>query len=575
MKILGINHDMYISSAALLENGEIVAGGAEERFIRQKQTRNFPIKAIEFCLDHSGNTIRDIDYIASSWNPGVYLKSYNPLFSDKRRWKAEHLFSIPDNIFRLHNKEDKNSIDHVEQTIFMGNTQCRLVYVTHHMAHAANGFFLSPYDTAAILTADAQGELESTTFCVGKANKINKIKSIDYPQSLGMFYSTLTEFLGFRPNSDEWKVMALAAFSEPDNEYYTKFKENLYTLLPSGGYEFDLTYFQGYNHEQPHLYTDKLATLLGPQRLPDAPVEKQHYAIAAALQQSSEEIAVHMLNWLHKETQCKSLCLSGGFFMNSVFNGRVLALTPFEDLFISSCPDDSGNAIGAALYLHHHILDNSKRHTLTHNFFGPGYPNQKIKSVIDRFGIQCRFEENIEKACAEFIADGKLVSWFQGKMEFGQRALGNRSILADPRDPSTQDKVNLAVKFRENFRPFAPAVLEENARDYFAFGTNTAVPFMEKVYSIKEEKQNLIPAVTHVDGSGRLQTVSQETNPQFHKVISEFNNLTGVPVILNTSFNLNGEAIVCTPEDAVRTFFSCGLDILIMGNYIVKKDKKD
>ncbi|NWH04976.1 carbamoyltransferase family protein [Desulfobacter latus] len=571
MKILGINHDMYISSAVLMENGKIAAGGAEERFIREKQTRNFPSHAIEFCLKKSGNIIKDIDYITSSWNPGVYLKNYNPLFSDKRRWKAEHLFSVPDNIFKLFDEKTKNSIDHVEQTIFMDNTCCRLVYVTHHLAHAANGFFPSPFETAAILTADAQGELEATTFCLGKGNKINKIKSIDYPQSMGAFYSTITEYLGFRPNSDEWKVMALAGFHKGGDEYYKKFKENLFSLQPDGEYEFDLTYFQGYNHEQPHLFTEKLVRLLGPAHSPRAPVEDRHYAIAAALQQSSEEIAVHMLNWLYKETQCKSLCLSGGFFMNSVFNGRVLSLTPFEDLFISPCPDDSGNSIGAALYLHHHILGNTKRHALTHNFFGPEYSDREIESVINKFGIRYRVEQNIEKACAEFIAEGKLVGWFQGRMEFGQRALGNRSILADPRDPSTKDKVNMAVKFRESFRPFAPAVLEEDAKDYFKFGPNSSVPFMEKVYMIPEDKRAQIPAVTHVDGSGRLQTVSKAANPRFHKMICEFKALTGLPIVLNTSFNLNGEAIVCTPEDALRTFFSCGLDILIMGQHIITK----
>lgn len=571
MKILGISHDMFISSAALIENGNIVAGTAEERLSRQKQTREFPGKAIDFCLDEAGCTIDDIDFIASSWNPGVYLKNFNPLFSDKRRFKSEHLYSVTDNIFKRYSPEDKEKVDYVKQTVTMMNKECNIFFITHHRAHAANAFFLSPFENAAILTADSQGELESTTFCTGKKNKIEHIKSIDYPQSLGAFYSAVTEFLGFRPNSDEWKVMALASFAKPENEYYKLFKEHIFSLFPDGTYEFDLRYFQGYNHEQPDLYTEKLATLLGPPRSKDAPLTERHYEIAAAMQQVSEEIGFHMLGWLHKKTNMDNLALSGGFFMNSVFNGKILKNTPFKKLYISSCPDDSGNAIGSALYLYNHIMNKPERYEMSHNFIGPGFDNDTIKNELEKFGLPAEFENDIERKAARMIGDGKLVGWFQGKMEFGQRALGNRSIIADPRAAETKDKVNLAVKYRESFRPFAPAVLEEEAEKYFDMEPGTQVPFMEKVYMIREDKQNEIPAVMHVDGTGRLQTISEKVNPKFYKMINEFYKITGIPIVLNTSFNLNGEPIVCTPSDAIRTFFSCGLDVLIIGNYLLQK----
>ncbi|MBD3267912.1 carbamoyltransferase, partial [bacterium] len=564
------NHDMFISSAALMVDGNFVAAGAEERFTRHKQTRDFPRQAIHFCLQQANCGMEDIDYVISSWNPGVYFQTFNPLLSARRRWKGEYLYSVPDHILSMHNTANREG-QAVQQSITIEGHTCRIHYITHHRAHAGNAFFLSPFAEAAILTADSQGETEATTFAHGSGHAIQHLKSILYPQSVGGFYSTITEYLGFRPNSDEWKVMALASYADARNEYTSLFKNHLYTLLPEGEYEFDLTYLQGFLHDLPHLFSPKLEALLGPSRQKGDPLTERHYAIAAALQHCSEEIALHMLRWLHEKTQSKRLAVSGGFFMNSVLNGKIPQNSPFEEIYVSSCPDDSGAALGAVAYFYHHVLGHEQRQVMKHNFFGPQYSNAEIQETLSKYKLQAKTVEDIETHTAELISQGLLIGWFQGRMEFGQRALGNRSILADPRSSEMKDRVNQAVKYRETFRPFAPAVLKEKANHYFEMDKNIEVPFMEKVYPIRPQKRAEIPAVTHVDGSGRLQTVSADTNPRFYRLIQQFEAITGVPVLLNTSFNLNGEPIVCTPTDAIRTFFSCGLDVLVMGNHVLCK----
>ncbi len=563
---------MYISSACLIHDGTIVAAGAEERFTRQKLTRAFPQKAIEYCLQEAGMDVSDIDYFTTSWNPGVYFKKFNPLFSGKRRHLIEQIYSVSDHLMQLYGRPD---VDYVYQENAGAFGKNRVYHITHHRAHAANGFFLSPFDSAAILTTDAQGEFESTTFCHGRGNKIKCIKSINYPHSLGALYSTLTEYLGFKPNSDEWKVMALASFADFRNPYYTMFKEQVVHFPSPDNFELDLSFFNGYLHEQPHSYTEKLVRMFGSPRQKDEELHDRHFEIATALQKIFEDAAIHLLNWLYEQTKENNLVLSGGSFMNSVFNGKVLESTPFENLFISSCPDDSGNCFGAALYLYNHILNCTHGEPMYHNYYGPLYHNQEIKRVLDNYKLYYEEQEDICAYAANLLAQGKIIGWFQGRMEFGQRALGNRSILADPRKAEMKDKVNRAVKFRESFRPFAPAVLKEKQHNYFDIGAGGDVPFMEKVYSVKPKKRAEIPAVVHVDGTGRLQTVQKETNPLFYQLIQEFEKNTGIPIVLNTSFNLNGEPIVCTPQDAIKTFFSCGMDTLIIGDYVIQKKIKD
>ncbi|MFZ3043650.1 MAG: carbamoyltransferase C-terminal domain-containing protein [Minisyncoccia bacterium] len=567
MRILGLLSQFWISSAALLKDGAIVAGAAEERFNREKMSRKFPHAAIDYCLKEDGSTIEDVDYIAVGWNPGVHLQSYNRRFSDTFRWHAEFLYNIPNSIFR--HRADKR-VPWVEQIFKHPKGETKIIYVTHHLAHAANGFYLSPYKEAAIFTADGRGEDETTFFGTGKNNKITEIKTIAHPQSIGNFYSTVTQFLGFDPHSDEWKVMALASYGSRNNAYYKKFKKIL-KLLPDGTFELDLSYFDYYLHDKPRFYSPKFVELFGNPRASDAPMQKQHYDIAAALQQITEETLSHMLTWLHKKTKQKNLVVNGGVFMNSVFNGKILKLSPFKNVFISSCPDDSGIAIGAAAYVHHDILKLPRMKPQEHNYWGPEYSDTEIKDAISKYKLTATHVPDIEKHTASLLSGGKIVGWFQGKMEFGQRALGNRSILADPRREKMKDLVNRSVKYREGFRPFAPSVLEEKVSQYFECGPKDRVPFMERVYLIRPQKRSIIPAVTHVDGTGRLQTVSKKYNPRYHKLISEFEKLTGVPVVLNTSFNLKGEPVVMTPTDAIRTFVSSGLDALVMGSYVLTK----
>lgn len=568
MRILGLLSQFWISSAVLLADGKIVAGAAEERFNREKMSRKFPHAAIDYCLKEGDIKIDDVDYIAVGWNPGVHIQSYNRRFSETFRWHAEFLYNIPNSILR--HRKDKR-VPYVEQIFKHTKGETKIIYVTHHLAHAANGFYLSPYKESAILTADGRGEDETAFFGIGKNNKITAIKTVAHPQSLGNFYSSVTQFLGFDPHSDEWKVMALASYGSRDNEYYKKFKQIL-KLLPDGMFELDLSYFDYYLHDKQHYYSPKFLELFGQAREKDAPTLQQHKEISAALQQITEETLSHMLHWLYKKTKQKNLVVSGGVFMNSVFNGKITTLSPFKNVFISSCPDDSGIATGAAAYVHHDILGLPRMEPQEHNYWGPGYSDKEIKEIIEKYKLRATHVPNIEKHVASLINDGKIVGWFQGKMEFGQRALGNRSILADPRRSEMKDLVNRCVKYREGFRPFAPSILEESVEEYFECKKGSKVPFMERVFQIRKEKRALIPAVTHIDGSGRLQTVSRTTNSRYYALIKEFERLSGIPIVLNTSFNLKGEPVVMTPTDAIRTFMSSGLDVLVLGSYVLSKD---
>lgn len=568
MKILGINFDIWITSACLLENGKIIAACPEERLNRQKQSRDFPWKAINFCLKEANCTIKDIDHVVLGWNPGAHINKYNGRFSQGSRWRGEQLVSVANSLLGIHNEPRAYE---VIQKIKLQNSKLNIVYIDHHKAHAGI-FFLSPFKEAAILTCDGRGEHDTLTFCIGEGNKIIELDNIKFPHSIGMLYGSVTQFLGFKRDSDEWKVMALYSYCVgKENPYLSKMRK-LVTLLPEGKFELDLTYFDYYLYDVPNFYGDKFVKEFGKPRKKEEEITERHQQIAHALQVVTEEIMTHTLNYLHEKTKKDYLVVSGGSFMNSVFNGKILKNTPFKDVFVSSCPDDSGTSIGAACYLYNHLLDNVERGEMIHNYLGPSYSETEIEDTLNKYKIPHLKIDDVELFAAKKISEGKIVGWMQGKMEFGQRALGNRSILADPRDPQMKDKINACIKYRESFRPFAPAILIEEVENYFEIpGFNKEVRFMEKVYPIKQEVQKLIPAVTHIDGSGRLQTVKKEHNPRFHKLISEFRNITNVPIVLNTSFNLNGEPIVCSPTDAIRTFYSCGMDILIMGDYVIEK----
>lgn len=567
MKILGICPEAWISSAALIEDGRVVAAAPEERFNREKMSRKFPLSAIQYCLKEAKCSFEDIDALAIGWNPGTHIRLFNFRFSDAARWRAEYLYSVPNQLMKILKDRD---IQHIEQNLVLKKGACKIFYVSHHLAHAANAFFISPFTESAILTVDGRGEDSTCLYAIGRGNKIEEIKTIDMPQSLGLLYTTVTQFLGFQPHMDEWKVMALAGFYPKENAYYKKFK-SIVKLKSDGTFENHLPLFNYYLYDKKNFYSEEFIRWFGKPRKEGEEITRRHKQIAAGLQRITEEALTHMLLWLQKITKMENICLSGGTFMNSVFNGKVREKTPFKNVFISSCPDDSGVPLGAAYYVYNHILGKTEREPQIHNFWGPKYSNAEIKKALQKFKVEGRFIQHIEKYTAQAISEGKIIGWFQGKMEFGQRALGSRSILADPRKKFMKDRVNKAIKYRESFRPFAPSILEEKTLEYFECLPDDESSFMEKVFPIKKSKQRLIPAVVHVDGSGRLQTVSKNVNPQYYKLIQEFEKITNIPILLNTSFNLNGEPIVMSPQDAIRTFFSCGMDMLVMGNYVLEK----
>jgi carbamoyltransferase len=569
MKILGIGSYIWISSAAIIEDGKVVAAAAEERFNRQKVCKDYPRRAIDYCLKEAGLRAQDIDYVAVSWNPAAHIYSASTRYSDSIRWRGEYLYAIPSLFF---NRFSFPGSVFTRETFDFKGKNTSFFFVNHHHAHAANAYLLSPFEEAAILTVDGRGEQETCFFGKGRSNKIKDIQSVFLPHSLGSFYAAITEYLGFKPDSDEWKVMALASYAKPGNKYYQKLKK-IIRLNSGGSFELDLTYFGYYLFDrQPRMYTQKLVELLGPSRQPEEELTERHKLIAQGLQQVFEETMFHLLNHLYSRTKCKNLVFGGGCAMNSVFNGKILEATRFKKLFITSCPDDSGTSLGAALYVYNCLLGKRSRYPQQHNFWGPGFSNNQIRQELEKCKLKYVFYADIAKESARLIAQGKLIGWFQGRMELGQRSLGNRSILADPRKASVKDLVNKAVKYREAFRPFAPSVLEEEAAEYFAIPAQETVPFMEKVYRARPAKAGFIPAVVHIDGTARLQTVSKDTNHLFYRLIKEFKRITGIPVVLNTSFNLNKEPIVCTVQDAVRTFISCGLDYLALGNYLIAKD---
>lgn len=571
MRTLGIGHDLIISSAALVRDGEVVAAAAEERFNRQKQFKGFPTEAIRWCLESTGTRIADLDAIAVGWNPARHLEHPNRRQSMNARWKAEYLSAVPNMLFGLAGGESGPIVEQLVDGI-----GAPITYLDHQACHQANALYLSPFDECAVLTADGMGERATTTWGTGsRAAGITTLGEVVLPHSLGMLYGTITQFLGYKPDSDEWKVMAMASYGR-DSEYLERMRGLVATHPGTLAYHVDQRYFSYTNPEVwgGRFYTPDLVDLLGPPREPGAEITPRHHDIAWALQRTFEEAMQHLLTELHALTGLPDVALSGGCMMNSVHNGRITATTPFARAFVSSCPDDSGIAVGAALLAYHRASaaagEPAKHPAHPHNYWGPSFDHE-IAGTIRRYKLPARRLDDAPRAVAAMLAGGQLVGWFQGAMEFGQRALGNRSILADPRPLASKDLVNAAVKYREAFRPFAPAILAERVDDWFDTTTEREAPFMEKVLAFRADVRDRVQAVVHVDGTGRLQTVERATNPRFYDLIAAFEELTGVPIVLNTSFNLNGEPIVCTPTDAIRTFASCGLDALVLGDHLLTK----
>ncbi len=565
MKILSIYPYTHISSAALIIDGKVVSAAQEERFNRKKMSTDFPTKTIEWCMKKNNLKFKDIDLITVPWNPQKNINHVSKRWIDQLRWRGEMLTNVPGNLMRIINEDSGDYLN-----ISWGKN--KLKFIDHHLCHASFGYYQSGFKNADILTIDGHGETETCFFGNAKGKIIKKLLSIEYPHSIGLFYGTFTEFLGFKPDSDEWKVMALS--SKDKKNIYDQKISKLYKLTTTG-FELDLTYFNYYTFDRrEHMFSNKFIGLFGKQRKKDFKLSKKDFQIASAMQRHFEKIVIHLLNILKKIGNSKNLILGGGAAMNCVMNGKIDSLNTYKDSHISYAPDDSGVSVGAGLYVYYNfnkkkvILNNKET---TNCYFGPSYSNDEIKTTLNQNKINFKKENDICKFTAKSLSEGKLIGWFQGRMEFGHRALGNRSILADPRKKNVKDTINKAIKFRENFRPFAPAVLEEHQKILMHIPNDRKVFFMERAYEFKKKWTKKIPGVVHHDNTGRIQTVSKKINPLFHNLINEFYKITDTPVLLNTSFNLNGEPIVMSPSDAIKTFYSCGLDILVLGNYVIQK----
>ena len=567
MKILGISHDVCICSACVVIDGKVVVAIPEERLDRVKQSGVFPVRAIERCLQEVGLRIDEVDEIAVAWNPAIELETTLAGFVNSRRWRVEHMVQVPARLLSIAGKPGADLMS--LQGLWEDGPP--ITFVDHYFAHLGNAVFLSPFDRCAVLTLDGRGEKHTGLLARVEGTDIEVLHEVMFPHSLGLFYGAVTQFLGYKPDGDEWKVMALASFAPGNNEFYPPMRE-LVSTDERGGFSLALEYFEHFNFWDRRLYSDRFEERFGNPRAGDEPLDERHNKIAAAAQLVFEETAAEVLTRLHQQTGADRLVASGGCFMNSVFNGKISQLTPFREHFIGSCPDDSGTSIGAALYLHSKRTATRAFEVSNHNYWGIEFSDQECWETVARYKLpnveQC---DDPSQRAAEDLANGRLIGWFQGREEFGQRALGNRSILADPRLPGTKDTVNAAVKYREGYRPFAPAILQERVSEYFECGPEMRVPFMEQVVLFREEKRAEVPAVVHVDGSGRLQTVEADSSSRFYLLIVFFEKITNVPIVLNTSFNLNGEPIVSSPEDAIRTFYSCGLDVLYLVNVRISK----
>ncbi len=566
MYILGISCFYHDSSVALLKDGKIIAAAEEERFTRKKHDTGFPINAINFCLNYENIKIKDIDYI------GFYEKP----FLKFERILSQHLNNFPRSL-RMFVKSMPNLINEKIRISKIIRKKLKykkeILYIDHHLAHAASSYLVSPFKKSAILTIDGVGEWATTALGYGKENKIFIEEEIRFPHSLGLLYTAITTYLGFKANNDEYKVMGLAPYGKPI--YFEKLKEKLIKLEKDGSYKLNMDYF-AYNYKE-QMFSEKFIEEFGTSRKKESDITQFHKDMAASLQKLYEHILFMILNYLYKKYKLKNLCISGGCGLNSVANGKILKNTSFENIYIQPASGDGGTSIGVVSYIYNSILNNKRNFVMDSAYLGPEYNDDEIKNFLNKEEIKySKFpnEERLLDQVSKLIYNNNVIGWFQGRMEFGPRALGNRSILSNPCNPNMQDILNLKVKHREKFRPFAPVICEEDVNKYFDGDKKLQMPsyYMLMVYPIKEEKRKLIPAVTHVDGSGRLQVLNKKYNELYWRLIKQFGKLSKVPILINTSFNIRGEPIVCSPKEAYKCMMGTGIDYLVLGNYLIKRD---
>jgi carbamoyltransferase len=596
MYVLGISR-VHDSAAALVRDGEIVAFAEEERFTRVKHDGRFPAKAIQFCLDAAGIGLDEVDHVAyywQRWREGLHAAKvfarYFPQTLDvfrNERGDGQRSAGLVDTVkfgggggvddyhvggaVLAHVKRSFTLADDVKAAVgHTGPAKFRTHLVDHHRSHAASAFYISPFDSAAVLTMDGIGSDGTCTYlAVGEGNTIRDLRRIRFPHSLGAMYAIITGYLGFYPTVDEGKVMGLAPFGR---DTYVEQFDDLVHLTDDGGYELNLSWFR-HHRTGKHLVSQKFLDTFGPARprtkvTADNPISQHYMDIAYALQVTLEKAGLHVARWLHQETGMTRLCMAGGVALNSVMNGRILLETGFEEFFAQPAAADDGSALGAALEIS--VARNGKPRPKTgFTFTGPDFTEAELEQALTDAGVEYTRRDDIAAYTATRIADGLIVGWVQGRMECGPRALGNRSLLADPRDAESKTRMNEKVKHREAFRPFAPSCLEERAGEWFASGHPS--PVMLLVFDVLEEQRAKVPAITHVDGTARVQTVSRDDNPLYHELITHFERLTGIPMVMNTSFNDNNEPIVCTPADAIACYLKTDVDALAIGPFWVEK----
>jgi carbamoyltransferase len=559
--VLGLSCYYHDSAAALLKDGVVVAACQEERLSRKKHDSDFPSLAVKYVLKEGGITPGDLDAV------GFYDK---PLLKFERMLST-YVATFPRsfNSFRkampvwIHEKLWTSSNIRKELAPYKG----QIYYAEHHMSHAASAFLPSPFEEAAILTVDGVGEWATASFGVGKGSDIQLFKEIRFPHSLGLLYSAFTYYLGFKVNSAEYKVMGLAPYGKP--VHFDRIMKEMIHLQEDGSFKLNMKYF---SYDAGLRMTNGAFDEFfgGPPRKPETWMAEREFDIAASVQKVCEEVVLQMARYVHRETGLTNLCMAGGVALNCVANGRVIRETPMKNLFVQPAAGDAGGAVGVAHYLYNTIDEKPRAAGWKHAYLGPAYSDAEIASYLD--GIGARYttlsDEELVARTARLLSEKNVIGWFQGRMEFGPRALGGRSILADPRDPGMRDTLNMKIKFREGFRPFAPSVLADKASEWFDIDCDS--PYMLLVAPVREGKR-VIPSVTHVDHSARIQTVTRAESPLYYDLISAFEKITGVPIVINTSFNVRGEPIVCTPHDAYLCFMRTNMDQLVLGHHLLEK----
>lgn len=562
MYILGVSSFYHDSAAALIKDGKVICAFEEERFTRIKHDNNFPEGAIQHCLDYEGISIQELDYIVYYEKPLLkferiihsivesYPFSLDPFLKSIPEWLGSKI--KVENIIR-------------KKLRYKGDIK----FLPHHLSHAASGFFTSGFDNSAILTIDGVGEYETTALWYAKGNKIQKLKYINFPHSIGLLYSTFTAFLGFKVNEDEYKVMGLAAYGVPSYENEIK---QIINIKEDGSFQIDMRYFSF--TKKPLMWSKKFENLFGTPRQPGQTVSKRDKDLAASIQKVMEDIYFKILNQLHSITKSSNLCISGGVGLNALANGKIYQNTPFKKVYIFGASGDGGSAIGAALYFYFGVLFQNKGVSKLHNLsLGSEYSNLDIKKLLDQSKLKYHFykdNQQLISKTAHLLKQGKIIGWFNGRMEFGPRALGARSILANPKDPKMKDKVN-KVKKRELFRPFAGSILLEEVKNYFKLPSSQIdFPFMNFCFQVKDDKRDQLGAITHKDGTCRVQTVDS-SDGVYYDLIKRFYSLTKIPCILNTSFNVRGEPIVENPQQAIRGFLTTSMDYLVIQSFLVSK----